>query len=283
MNKDILIRVGVPSVALVLVVGVIIAAASMASASGEVGVDSSYFARLVVSGGPIVWFVLLPMSVLMVYLAVHAAVRTRRTRLLPETWGRNIADIIRRGGGMQVESQVRDRDDLVSKSISNSLDRSGGDFQRMGRLLSESLDDESARLFRRVDWLSLVGNVAPMIGLFGTVFGMIQLFNSIVVTGGQPQPVHLAGGISTALVTTLWGLMVAIPALAVHGVLTSRLEAVVNDAALELELIESSIIAASQTTAPAPVRTAPTRQSIQELPPKPAARTKVPRPAGGRG
>ena len=80
-----------------------------------------------------------------------------------------------------------------------------------------------------------------MVGLFGTVFGMIKLFNAIVMAGGQPQPAQLAGGISVALVTTFWGLFIAIPALAMHGVLCNRIETLVNDAVVESENIVPEI------------------------------------------
>ena len=72
-----------------------------------------------------------------------------------------------------------------------------------------------------------------MVGLFGTVFGMIKLFNAIVVSGGQPQPAQLADGISVALVTTFWGLFIAIPALAAHGIFRNRIESLISDAVTE--------------------------------------------------
>ena len=81
----------------------------------------------------------------------------------------------------------------------------------------------------------MIGNVSPMVGLFGTVFGMIKLFNTIVVTGGQPQPSQLAEGISVALVTTFWGLFIAIPALSMYGVFRNRIETLVSEAVSEAE------------------------------------------------
>jgi hypothetical protein len=80
-----------------------------------------------------------------------------------------------------------------------------------------------------------------MVGLFGTVFGMIKAFNGIVIAGGQPQPAHLAGGISIALVTTFWGLLVAIPALAVHGIFRHRIETLASQAAIEAQFVLSEM------------------------------------------
>ena len=70
---------------------------------------------------------------------------------------------------------------------------------------------------------------------------MIKLFNAIVTAGGQPQPAQLAGGISVALVTTFWGLFIAIPALALHGVFRNRIETLISDAVTEAENIMPQI------------------------------------------
>jgi biopolymer transport protein ExbB len=100
----------------------------------------------------------------------------------------------------------------------------------MRSVVAESLQEQALGKLRKVEWLSLIGNVSPMVGLFGTVFGMIKLFNAIVEAGGQPQPTHLAEGISVALVTTFWGLFIAIPALGLYGVFRNRIETLASEA-----------------------------------------------------
>lgn len=89
--------------------------------------------------------------------------------------------------------------------------------------MEDSADEETAKRLRKVDFLNLVGQLAPMAGLFGTVYGMILAFQSIVSAGGNADPVLLAGGIGTALVTTFWGLVVAIPALMGYAVIRNRI------------------------------------------------------------
>ena len=107
--------------------------------------------------------------------------------------------------------------------------------------VTESLEQDTANLLRKIEWLNLIGNVAPMIGLFGTVWGMIEAFNGIVQAGGQPQPADLAAGISVALVTTWWGLIVAIPALAAFGFLRNRIDSFTAEVALTSEKLLASI------------------------------------------
>jgi biopolymer transport protein ExbB len=74
-----------------------------------------------------------------------------------------------------------------------------------------------------------------MIGLFGTVYGMILAFREIVIAGGSPDPVDLAAGIGTALTTTFWGLVVAIPALAGYAIVRNRFDALTSDADAAIE------------------------------------------------
>ena len=93
----------------------------------------------------------------------------------------------------------------------------------MVMVMEDAADEETARRLRKVDFLNLVGQLAPMAGLFGTVYGMILAFQSIVSAGGNADPVLLAGGIGTALVTTFWGLVVAIPALMGYAVIRNRI------------------------------------------------------------
>jgi biopolymer transport protein ExbB len=72
--------------------------------------------------------------------------------------------------------------------------------------------------------MALIGNISPMIGLFGTVQGMISAFQTIATSGSTPKPGDLAMNISTALFTTLAGLAIAIPAIAVYNILRNRVQ-----------------------------------------------------------
>ena len=96
-----------------------------------------------------------------------------------------------------------------------------------------------AAVWRSIEPLNVLGQVAPMIGLFGTVYGMIVAFQSIVASGGSADPVALAGGIGTALVTTFWGLLVAIPALAAYAFIRNRVDAISSEAeSTAIELLQ---------------------------------------------
>jgi biopolymer transport protein ExbB len=214
----------------------------LSARAAEAGQTRTFFEQFVVAGGPIVWFVLLPMSVVAVCLVVEYSLTIRSKKLVPGDAGTAIVETIQQSGPGQLEEKIADRTDLVTTALVRAVERGRGDWFRMRSLLFESLEEQALRLLRRIEWLNLVGNVSPMVGLFGTVFGMIKLFNAIVTAGGQPQPAQLADGISVALVTTFWGLLIAIPALALHGVFRNRVETLASRATTEAESILPQIV-----------------------------------------
>jgi len=272
MRKSFLVKTAFLVIALAAVLAVIVAAkrVNLGFAAMSPAQSQTFFDQFVIAGGPIVWFVLLPMSLITVYLAVEHSLTIRRKKLLPPDIGQRIAEIIQQFGPDQLEAQIANRSDFVSIAVVKAVAKGKHDWFRMRNLLAESLQDQALGLLRRVEWLSLIGNVSPMVGLFGTVFGMIKLFNAIVTAGGQPQPAQLAEGISVALVTTFWGLFIAIPALAIHGVCRNRIETLVNDAVVEAENIVPEIRRSlEKQEQPETLHAVKTKQPIHEIPAKP--------------
>ncbi len=106
--------------------------------------------------------------------------------------------------------------------------------------------EESARWFRKIDLLSTIGNLGPLVGLAGTVWGMILAFTSLGDSGGQAGPQDLSLGISKALFHTLLGLCLAIPCLAAYGIYKGVLDRYCTRAIV----IASEVLERIQTTAP---------------------------------
>ena len=90
-------------------------------------------------------------------------------------------------------------------------------------------EDENMKLEHRLSFLSLVGSIAPMVGLLGTVDGMVASFQVIAMSDTQPKPSQLAQGISMALITTLVGLVLAIPAVIAFNLLKNRMTRLVME------------------------------------------------------
>ena len=95
--------------------------------------------------------------------------------------------------------------------------------------MSQVGEDENLKLEHRLSFLSLVGSIAPMVGLLGTVDGMVQSFMVIAASDTQPKPSKLAEGISMALITTLVGLILAIPAIIAFNMMKNRLSRLVME------------------------------------------------------
>jgi biopolymer transport protein ExbB len=100
--------------------------------------------------------------------------------------------------------------------------------QQLEDLVAEAILSERPTLERFLPAVNVIAVVAPLLGLLGTVTGMIATF-SVITEHGTGDPRLLSGGISEALLTTQWGLMVAIPALLAHALLAGRVDHIIAD------------------------------------------------------
>jgi biopolymer transport protein ExbB len=237
---------------------------------GQAGQSAAqtFFEQFFVSGGPIVWFVLLPMSVVTVYLSIDLLIATRRKRLLPAGVSSEIATQAARYGLGSLGTKLAGRQDLISKSLLKTVDQGRGGAATANtakQQAAESLQERGMQLLRKAQWCQLIGSVAPMVGLFGTVYGMICAFTMLGQGSEGPRYEMLAESISVALVTTFWGLLVAIPAQFLYGVFQSRIESTVAEAAMELDVLVERIYETIAAAAMAPAEmTASVVQAVDE-------------------
>jgi len=204
----------------------------------SVSVSINYFDRFVRDGGMITWCILIPLSIATIALGLQFGLTLRRTVQLPA--GRFEALRGQLAGGqvqraLQGSSQGQS---LLEALLHPALSELPNGYDAAEYALAEAGEQRSATLLRKIEYLNIIGTVAPMIGLFGTVYGIILAFNKLVEVvrhGGVTQPDQLAEGISVALVTTLWGLIVAIPAMALYGYFRNRIEALCAEAVLAVQ------------------------------------------------
>ena len=103
--------------------------------------------------------------------------------------------------------------------------------------MEEASEERVTKLLRKIEWLNLIGNISPMLGLLGTVWGMIDVFFKI--TGGGNAD-RFSNEIGTALVTTLLGLAVAIPAMTVYAIMRNKIDALSSEAVMACEDVIST-------------------------------------------
>ncbi|MCX7031419.1 MAG: MotA/TolQ/ExbB proton channel family protein [Spirochaetes bacterium] len=189
------------------------------------------------AGGPVMIPIIL-LSVLAFGLIIERViafirVRERRADLLPWVLGE-----LGKGRGTVLAEELGESPSPEAAVLREGvLSRSTAPEERELRMQARA-QNELARLERFLPWLSSLANVETLLGLLGTVTGMIRSFMNLRLTG-VADPAVLAGGISEALITTAAGLMVAIPCLVTYHVLiqsADRIAARVETAATELQL-----------------------------------------------
>ena len=163
--------------------------------------------------------------------------RYRRDNLVPASVQQGLQQLLAGKRYREAIALANDDPSYLGRITSAALNEAANGYGAMERALEETGDAEATRILRPIEILNVMGNIAPMVGLFGTVYGMIVAFQQLVDAGGSPDPVDLAAGISTALVTTFWGLVVAIPALAAYAVVRNKIDALTAEGMVAAEQI----------------------------------------------
>lgn len=155
-------------------------------------------------------------SVIALMVVLERCLALRRRRVMPRELLEGLADLGAVPGVMDPRAAYRLCQQYPSSAavvIRAMLLRIGRPQSEVEHAVAEASEREAERLYTNVRWLTLIAAVAPLMGLFGTVWGMIHaFFDTTQLTAGQNKAEYLAHGIYVALVTTLGGLAVAIPA-----------------------------------------------------------------------
>jgi biopolymer transport protein ExbB len=181
-------------------------------------------------------------SMIAVGFIVEHTLTIRKGTLMPEEVADELAGLVRDGRVNEAIEACRDPANacLLSHVVLAGLERYQGSefgFAEYRTAAEEAGEDQTGRLYRKTEVLGVIGAVAPMLGLLGTVSGMIKSFNTIAATQGMARPDQLAGGISEALVTTLMGLIVAIPTMVAFSYFRNKIDSLVAEAGKRAEHI----------------------------------------------
>lgn len=145
-------------------------------------------------------------------------IEVRERAIVPKALVGRLRDFARAGRWEDLAATVREDDTFLSRVVRPAVALAGSDRTAIRDAAELAASEESARWFRKIDLLNVIGNLGPLVGLAGTVWGMILAFTSLGVTGGQAQASELSMGISKALFHTLLGLCLAIPCLLFFGI-----------------------------------------------------------------
>lgn len=200
----------------------------------------NYFQMLVWPGGGYIGIILWMLSVVMVALCIMFFINIRQGNIMPDLVKQQIETMFENKQYREAIEVTATEPSMLSYVIHAALSEAAHGYASMERAMEESVEEKSSALLRKIEWLNLLGNVSPMLGLLGTVWGMIQAFMAIVAAKGIPSPDKLAFSIGIALVTTLLGLMVAIPSLAAFAVLRNRIDALSNQVVMQAQELIST-------------------------------------------
>jgi biopolymer transport protein ExbB len=174
-------------------------------------------------------------SLASIALIIEHCISIRRSVLVPEMSVAQIKTMFDERRFREALEFCQADPSFVSGVVHAGLIEAANGYDAMENAMQDAASERAARLYRKIEWLNLLGNVAPMFGLWGTIWGMMVAFSTIASKGGKANPSDLAGGIMIALVSTFCGLIVAIPALAAYGIFRSRIEQLSMEAALVAE------------------------------------------------
>jgi len=171
--------------------------------------------------GPVGW-VIIVMSVVAIYVIVRFFYYLRRSQVVPDELVRGLAEDLENGRVREAVERCNRSQTALARVMRAALSEIRGGYDEMVSVMEEAGEAESVRLHQQVGWLSIIGAIAPMLGLTGTVLGMMGAFGTISQMETQPPPRLLAANIQQALVTTCEGLIVAVPVLLAYAAFRNR-------------------------------------------------------------
>lgn len=179
------------------------------------------------------------LSFILVALVIMNIISARRESLCPPTLIEGFEAHLDSKEYQEAYELSKTDESFLGNVLAAGLARLSSSYQHSIAAMQEVGAEENMKLDHRLSYLALIGTLSPMIGLFGTVHGMINSFYEIANGGGTPDPNKLANGISTALLTTLLGLAVAIPAIAAYNLLKNRVQKLALEVGIQSENLMS--------------------------------------------
>ena len=198
------------------------------------------------AAGSLGWFyglVFLGISFTLVALFVMNLLTARRENVVPSELIEEFEQNLDAKQYQEAYDLAKADESFLGHVLSAGLAKVSTGYNEAIEAMQEVGEEENMRLEHRLSYLALIGTLSPMIGLLGTVSGMISAFKLIANTStGAPDPQALAQGISTALFTTFIGLAIAIPALAAYNILRNRVARLV----LEVGIVSENLMSRFQ-------------------------------------
>jgi biopolymer transport protein ExbB len=212
--------------------------AAPAPAAIGTSAEPTSFLQILLDGIEIPSYLIIAGSIAAIALIVEHFVSVRRTNIAPAHQVRRAREQIEHRAFRECLDSVRTSQTFFAQTMTAALQHARHGFDAMHEAAIEKAGELSGGMFRKAEYLNILGNLGPLLGLLGTVWGMIEAFGALGGTGGGGGD-ELAGGISKALVNTLLGLALAIVGIGFFGLARNRIDAQTSSATVAvLDLLE---------------------------------------------
>lgn len=192
------------------------------------------FLQIFFSGGPLGianMIALIFLSLTAAYMVFDNISRIRRADLIPEDLAIDLRKMVEQGRLSEAIAACKNSPSLLAAVVQQGLAEADFGWSEVEKAMEDAIAEQSARIYRWLEYLSVIANLAPMVGLLGTVTGMLLAFKEVADSGQNAGAGDLADGIYQALVTTVYGLVIAIPALGFFAMFRSWVDQLVAEAA----------------------------------------------------
>ena len=188
----------------------------------------NYLAWMFDALGILYTVVFLALSFTLVAFFVMNLLTARRENVCPVALVEEFEEFLNEKQYQEAYEMAKNDDSFLGQVLAAGLAKLSAGYAQALEAMQEIGEEENMKLEHRLSYMALIGTISPMVGLFGTVHGMIDAFRKIAqTTTGSPNPSELAKGISKALFTTLLGLAIAIPAILAYNILKNKVSRLV--------------------------------------------------------
>jgi biopolymer transport protein ExbB len=208
------------------------------------------FTHIVKSAGPVFGPLLLLMSLGLVALIVILAMDLRMATSIPPDFVEEFTDTVNKRKFKEAFDLARNDNSFLGRVLTAGMGRLQYGIEDAREVVFNTVEATRASKDQLITYLATIGTLGPMIGLVGTVVGMIMSF-MVLSRGGSPNAADLANGISHALVLTLLGVALSVPAIFCHALFRNRLNRIAMDAATIADDLLTQMYHNSRRPAPA--------------------------------
>jgi len=193
--------------------------------------------EMFLKGGVVMWPILL-LSIIGLAVIIEKLIALRKAKVNVPKFILTVETLLRKNDVAGTIQVLKGERSPINDIIKKGLKKHKYGYQRVREAIEDSGNQEIAKLERGLWVLATVAGSAPLLGFLGTVTGLVSAFMTVEQLKGTASPSDLAGGIYEALITTVFGLAVGIPALIIYNYLLSS----INKVVLDMEAISTDVI-----------------------------------------